>query len=905
MKITSTSRHLRWIALAICIALFGSTAATHAAVLAYDDLEDAVLGSLGGQTSGTGFTGGYVLTSGAVGVVSNTSLSYSNGDLTVNGGTNAIYVAYPDKSPVFTRTIGTQNGDSLYLSFLFRTPTADGTSGDFLSFGFNSSAGQTTAGVVHRLNDASTDHDFGLRAGEANIMPPPEGTEADRTYFLVLRLRKLTPGTANAYNELSIFVDPSSVYEPVPSLVITNTRAAAMTHIAARVALSEAGDGYFLDNLCVGATYDDVVFPNGSPVVVAPSISPNGGSAAASQLVTLVTETPGASIRYTLDGSTPSATVGTLYTAPFTLTASAVVKAIACKDGMYDSPLSTAQFVVYKHWTGLGIDNLWSTADNWNLPGSPAGGDLVFEAADTNATETVNNIVSSSLTVSSLSYTNLGNTSYHVTQIDPGATLSIDGASSPDNAFLVGRTDSGTKGDTRTRVTLTGGGSFIVNAPESDALITTRSNDRIGMAVLNASGLDEFEATVKDFVLGRYDRSSAVVTLAPTNRIVAAGLFVGDSQGSDAGTTYLYLGRENELYADTLYVSAGTGGYSQCAKAYIEFQSMAGNPVPSVKIRARDGESPANCIVGWLGAGVNLMLNRSLTAGMDFTGGVVDAKFGELLIGQHQAYTGSGKTGGATGWMNMSNGIVEASSVLLGRTIRRSSSGANPALGIINVMGGLFKAESMSLGNNASGTDSGGKAHGVVNVLGAGAVEVSGDVTLGTRESVSPEVVGRIVLSNGTMRVLGSMMPNNSYVTNIVSEVYVSGGALFVTNATETATLRIENGTFAIASGTALLDRLVTTNALCTTQVTLAGTGAGDYATVAVNDSVKLGGTLTVAFAVGYAPSGGELWKIVEGTGVRTGTFAVENLPENFKVVYTTDGYWIANPALGTTIIIR
>ena len=33
MKITSTSRHLRWIALAICIALFGSTAATHAAVL--------------------------------------------------------------------------------------------------------------------------------------------------------------------------------------------------------------------------------------------------------------------------------------------------------------------------------------------------------------------------------------------------------------------------------------------------------------------------------------------------------------------------------------------------------------------------------------------------------------------------------------------------------------------------------------------------------------------------------------------------------------------------------------------------------------------------------------------------------------------------------------------------------
>ena len=54
MKITSTSRHLRWIALAICIALFGSTAATHAAVLAYDDLEDAVLQVVIGDDAGLG-----------------------------------------------------------------------------------------------------------------------------------------------------------------------------------------------------------------------------------------------------------------------------------------------------------------------------------------------------------------------------------------------------------------------------------------------------------------------------------------------------------------------------------------------------------------------------------------------------------------------------------------------------------------------------------------------------------------------------------------------------------------------------------------------------------------------------------------------------------------------------------
>ena len=898
MKITSTSRRLRWIALAICIALFGSTAATHAAVLAYDDLEDAVLGSLSGQTSGTGFTGGYVLTSGAVGVVSNTSLSYSNGPISIAGGTNAIYVAYPDKT-VFTRAIGTQNGDSLYLSFLFRTPTADGTSGDFLSFGFNSSADQTTAGLVHRLNDASTDHDFGLRAGEANIMPPPEGTEANRTYFLVLRLRKLTPGTANAYNELAIFVDPSSVYEPVPSLVITNTRAAAMTHIAARVALSEAGDGYFLDNLCIGASYDDVVFPNGSPVVVAPSISPNGGSAAVSQLVTLVTETPGASIRYTLDGSTPSATVGTLYTAPFTLTSSAVVKAIACKDGMYDSPLSTAQFVVYKQWTGLGIDNLWSTADNWNFSGSPAGGDLVFEMADLISSETVNNIVSSSLAVSSLSYTNSGDTSYHVTQIDPGVTLTVDGSTTPVNALFVGRGSVTATGEPRTRVSMTGGGELVVNAPGSDILITRRSSSDRGYAYLKLSGLSRFEANVKDFSIGRYDRAVGYVTLAATNAIVAEKFCVGDSGGGANGdTSELILGTVNTLHADQIALGApalNTYNENRCSVYF-----AAGLENPTLTIRGTvGGTSRAALSMGGHGdRSISWDSERTVFGTLNTLGANLDARLSTLVLSQGQGKT-TGK-GGATGTLSMDAGLVDAEAVVLGSSLKGKSS-ANVAKGVLNIAGGKFIAGSMTCANNISESQN---VAGEINLSQSGEVEINGPVVLGNKGGTAPSVVTSFALDGGTMVVRDDMAPGAN-PTNVVVAVSLNGAAFIVTNAAETATLRIENGTLALVSGTAEFDRLVTTNALCTTQVTLAGTGAGDYATVAVNDSVKLGGTLDVAFAGGYAPSGGELWKIVEGTGVRTGTFAVENLPENFKVVYTTDGYWIANPALGTTIIIR
>src|SRR5439155_27086097 len=52
----------------------------------------------------------------------------------------------------------------------------------------------------------------------------------------------------------------------------------------------------------------------------------------------------GASIYYTLDGSSPSS-ASTLYTGPFTMTNSGVVRAIATKTGLVDSAMLTATFL--------------------------------------------------------------------------------------------------------------------------------------------------------------------------------------------------------------------------------------------------------------------------------------------------------------------------------------------------------------------------------------------------------------------------------------------------------------------------------------------------------------------------------------------------------------------------------
>lgn len=78
--------------------------------------------------------------------------------------------------------------------------------------------------------------------------------------------------------------------------------------------------------------------------VAAPTISPNGGSFNGPTLVSISESTSGASVYYTLDGSTPT-TNSIPYAGSFTVTNTTVVKAKAFKAGWVESPLSGATFL--------------------------------------------------------------------------------------------------------------------------------------------------------------------------------------------------------------------------------------------------------------------------------------------------------------------------------------------------------------------------------------------------------------------------------------------------------------------------------------------------------------------------------------------------------------------------------
>ena len=82
-----------------------------------------------------------------------------------------------------------------------------------------------------------------------------------------------------------------------------------------------------------------------TPAAVTPVITPAAGSYIGVQTITITDAAAGAAIYYTQDGSTPT-TASTLYTAPFTISTSQTVSAIAAVAGSLNSAVAAAAYTV-------------------------------------------------------------------------------------------------------------------------------------------------------------------------------------------------------------------------------------------------------------------------------------------------------------------------------------------------------------------------------------------------------------------------------------------------------------------------------------------------------------------------------------------------------------------------------
>ncbi|MDL5033701.1 beta-1,3-glucanase family protein [Pelomonas sp. APW6] len=107
----------------------------------------------------------------------------------------------------------------------------------------------------------------------------------------------------------------------------------------------------------------------GGGTAAAPTFSIPGGSYAGPQQVSLASSTPGAVIRYTLDGSTPTS-ASPVYAGPIAVSSSLTIKAYASATGMTDSPVASASYTVSTGNGGFsqGVSELGATATVWFKP---------------------------------------------------------------------------------------------------------------------------------------------------------------------------------------------------------------------------------------------------------------------------------------------------------------------------------------------------------------------------------------------------------------------------------------------------------------------------------------------------------------------------------------------------------
>ncbi len=100
--------------------------------------------------------------------------------------------------------------------------------------------------------------------------------------------------------------------------------------------------------IATGGSYGSSAVNSGTYTLQAatPSFSPMPSTYAPPKTVTLSDFTPGVTIYYTLDGSTPSSTNGRLYTGPIMLTNSTTIKAIAVGAGISPSAIASGTFTL-------------------------------------------------------------------------------------------------------------------------------------------------------------------------------------------------------------------------------------------------------------------------------------------------------------------------------------------------------------------------------------------------------------------------------------------------------------------------------------------------------------------------------------------------------------------------------
>lgn len=252
----------------VLTALLAAMAApVHAALLGYDGFETYTTGeTLAGKSGGLGFTAAWA--SNTQPVVTSASLSYTNGQLALDGGDQAVKVNGPGETMVVdniaNRPFTTQNGP-VYWSLLFRVDNATGDN-DFIQFILSNDADHDNSGSYgyRRKADPTTTQGFfaRVRSTSDQTYNTSHFATTGQTYFLV---GKFFPVGAT-YAQVDLWVNPTTATEPagpgdywLHASTQKDSLTANLGYFLIRTAFYESNQSFTFDELRIGTSYADVV----------------------------------------------------------------------------------------------------------------------------------------------------------------------------------------------------------------------------------------------------------------------------------------------------------------------------------------------------------------------------------------------------------------------------------------------------------------------------------------------------------------------------------------------------------------------------------------------------------------------------------------------------------------------
>jgi hypothetical protein len=213
--------------------------------------------------------------------------------------------------------------------------TTDGTTPTASSPAYSGPIAVSTTGttlkamatLAGQIDSAVASATYVLQAA-APVFSPPAGTYATAQSVAIT---SATPGAVIRYTTDGTAPTASSPAYSAPVEVAATTTIRAV-----------ATRGGFADSAAVSSTY---TIDAGATPAATPTFSPAAGTYTSAQNVTISTTTPGATLHYTDDGTTPT-TASPTYAGPVAVAATTTLKAIAVAAGFTQSAVATAIYTI-------------------------------------------------------------------------------------------------------------------------------------------------------------------------------------------------------------------------------------------------------------------------------------------------------------------------------------------------------------------------------------------------------------------------------------------------------------------------------------------------------------------------------------------------------------------------------